>query len=49
MKHIALNFSLYILTKVEIAILTYGLDHYIPTCINKSVISIEFDNFFKTL
>ena len=44
-----LNFSLHILTEENLTALTYGLDHHIPTNINKNAIFTEFEQFFQNL
>ena len=49
MKHIVHNFSLHILTEEDMTALTYGLDHHIPTNINKNAIFTEFEQFFQNL
>ena len=47
MKHIVHNFSSYNLSQVEINALSYGLDHHIPTNINRNAISTESSKSFK--
>ena len=49
MKHMVHNFSSYTLTEEEMTSLEYGLDHHIPTSINKNAIFIEFEQFFQNL
>ena len=49
MKHIVHNFSSYNLTEEEMTALSYGLDHQIPTNINKNAIFTEFEQFFQNL
>ena len=48
-KHIVHNFSSYNLSQVEINTLSYGLDHQIPTNINRNAITTEFESFFQNL
>ena len=48
-KHMVHNFSSYALTEEEMTALVYGLDHHIPTNINKKAIFTEFEQFFQTL
>ena len=43
------NFSSYNLSQVEINALSYGLDHHIPTNINRNSIKTEFESFFQSL
>ena len=43
------NFSSYNLSQVEINALSYGLDHHIPTNINRNSITTEFESFFQSL
>ena len=49
MKHIAHNFSSHNLTEEEMTVLSYILDHHIPTNINKNAIFTEFEQFFQHL
>ena len=49
MKHMVLNFSQYALTEEEMTALAYGLDHHIPTNINKNAIFTEFKKNFQKL
>ena len=49
MKHIVHNFSSYNLSQVEINVLPCGLDHHIPTTINRNAITTEFESFFESL
>ena len=49
MKHIVHNFSSYNLSQVEINAMSYGLDHHIPTNINRNAITSEFESFFQSL
>ena len=49
-KHMVHNFSSYTLTEEEMtALLAYGLDHHIPTNINKNAMFTEFEQFFQNL
>ena len=43
------SFSSFALTEQEMTALAYGLDHHIPTNINKKTIFTEFEQFFQTL
>ena len=43
------NFSLYSLSQTELNALSFGLDHYIPTNINRNSIQTEFDSFYQRL
>ena len=43
------NFSSYVLTEEEMIALVYGLDHHIPTNINKDAIFTESEQFFQNL
>ena len=49
MKKIVHNFSSYNLSQEEINALSYGLDHHVPTNINKNSIVTEFELFFQNL
>ena len=49
MKHIVHNFSSYQLSQVKINAVSYGLDHHIPTNINRSAIITELESFFQSL
>ena len=50
MKRMVHNFSSYTLTEEEMtALLAYGLDHHIPTNINKNAMFTEFEQFFQNL
>ena len=49
MKHMVYNFSSYALTEEEMIALVYGLDHHIPTNINKDAIFTESEPFFQNL
>ena len=49
MKHMVYNFSSYVLTEEEMIALVYGLDHHIPTNINKDAIFTESEQFFQNL
>ena len=40
---------MYNLTQEEHEALSYGLDHHIPTNINRSNIKTEFESFFQNL
>ena len=43
MKHMVHKFSLYALTEEEMTALAYGLDHHIPTNVNKNALFTEFE------
>ena len=44
------NILSYTLTEEEMtALLAYGLDHHIPTNINKNAMFTEFEHFFQNL
>ena len=47
MKHIVHNCSSYNLSQVEINALPCGLDHHIPTNINRNAITTEFESPFQ--
>ena len=49
MKRIVHNFSSYNLSQEEINGLSYGLDHHVPTNINKNSIVTKFELFFQNL
>ena len=49
MKHMVHSFSSFALTEEEMTAFAYGLDHHIPTNINKKAIFTEFEQFFQTL
>ena len=48
-KHIVHNVSSYNLSQVEINALSHGLDHHIPTNINRNAITTEFELLFQSL
>ena len=49
MKRIVHKFWPYNLSQVEINALSYELDHHIPTNINRTAITTEFESFFQSL
>ena len=49
MKRMVHNFSSYTLTEEQMTALASGLDHHIPTNINKNAIFTEFEQFFQNL
>ena len=48
-RNIVHNFSSYDLTAEEQHILSYGLDHHIPTRLNENEVKTEFETFFYGL
>ena len=46
MKHMVHTLSSRALTEEAMTALAYGLDHHIPTNINKNAIFTEFEQFF---
>ena len=49
MKHMVHTLSSHALTEEAMTALAYGLDHHIPTNINKNAIFTEFEQFFQNL
>ena len=43
------NFSSYQLSNEELTALSYGLDHHIPSKVNRSRIYTEFEQFYQSL
>ena len=48
-KNTVLNFSLYQLFNDELTALSYGLDHRIPSKVNRNRIYTEFQQFYQSL
>ena len=48
-RNIVYNFSSYALSHQELNVLSYGLDHHIPTKANRNAVSAEFEHFFQNL
>ena len=47
MKHVVHNFPAYNSSQIDIDTLSYGLDHHIPTNINRNPIATEFELPFQ--
>ena len=43
------NFSSYVLSNEEREALRYGLDHYIPTKVDKRRLEVEFEDFYQSI